>query len=148
VLNRNCSTANPARQVAASNGMVCNTIGADGRPPVENNKHPRTAGTASARSHQQPAPAKGGANEIDIIVMLDSLSVDIDVGPNALLLLGWLLKMDLGVADGPPMLRAGPWSAIGLAEQGFERCLGEVNGPGARRHRPGKRISRFPGCRG
>lgn len=26
-LNRNCSTANPSRQVAASNGMVCSTMG-------------------------------------------------------------------------------------------------------------------------
>ena len=71
------------------------------------------------------AQGYGAGRKENIITAAHQSLLGSDVGLNALLLLGWVLKMDFGVVDGPPLLRAGRRSAIGLGEQGLERFLGK-----------------------
>ena len=66
----------------------------------------------------------GAGLKENVIAAFQSL-LGSDVGLDALLLLGRVLEMDRVVLDGPPMLRRGRRSAIGLGEQSPGRCLGE-----------------------
>ena len=93
--------------------------GIDELDPLDLRAHrPLHEGRCAAECH-------GAGLKENVIAVFDQSFLGSDVGLDGLLLLGGVLEMDRVVLDGPPLLRRGRRGAIGLGEQGPERCLGE-----------------------
>jgi len=81
--------------------------GIDELNPLDLQAHrPLHEGRIAAERH-------GAGLEEDVIAAAHQSLLGNDVSVDAALLLGWVLKVDPVVIDGPPLLRRGRWSAIG-----------------------------------